>query len=135
MCIPTTTEITDFNRGNFFLIFGDIEPMDPPSIFKGSLIVKDFKNPIDQLRVRQALEDENVNVLLFPPELDEFKSTKTALTFSRNLFKALNHIQVSSPAPKEKTEADELIGNKISTLETNKLHSRKRENSRRYPCI
>ena len=43
--IPTTTEITDFNRSNFFLNFDDIEPMDPPCIFKGSLILKDFQKP------------------------------------------------------------------------------------------
>ena len=66
--IPAIIVITDFNRGNIFLNFGDIESLDSPSILKGGL-VKDFKNPVDQQRVRQALEDEDVDVSFFPPEL------------------------------------------------------------------
>ena len=69
--------------------------MDTPSIFKGSIIVTNFKIPVDQLRVRQALEDEDVDVSFFPPALDVFKFTETTPSFSRNSFEALNHIQVS----------------------------------------
>lgn len=71
------------------------------------------------------MEDEDVNVLFFPQELDVFKSTKTAPSFSRNPLEALNQIHVSSPAP----EADNLIGNEIYPLEINRLYPRKRENS------
>lgn len=76
--MPSTIKITDFNRGNIFLNFGDIENIDPPSSTKGSLIIKDFKNPIDQLRVREVLKDEEVDVSFFPHELDILKSTFAA---------------------------------------------------------
>ena len=33
--MPTTIEITNFNRGNTFLNFCNIEPMDSPSITVG----------------------------------------------------------------------------------------------------
>ena len=34
--MPATIEITDFDRGNIFLSFGDIEAVDPPNIIKGT---------------------------------------------------------------------------------------------------
>lgn len=33
--MPATIEITEFDRGNVFLSFGDIETVDPPNIIKG----------------------------------------------------------------------------------------------------
>lgn len=33
--MPATIEITEFDRGNVFLSFGDIEAVDPPNIIKG----------------------------------------------------------------------------------------------------
>ncbi|TYK28784.1 GPI-anchor transamidase isoform X1 [Cucumis melo var. makuwa] len=60
---------------------------------------------LDRGRLRQAFEDEDVDVSFFPPEHDVLKSTKTASSFSRNPFEALNHIQASSPVLEEKAEA------------------------------
>lgn len=35
--MPSTIEITDFNRGNIFLNFGDIESSNQPSSIRGTL--------------------------------------------------------------------------------------------------
>lgn len=83
--------------------FGDIELMDPPSITKGSSVVINFKTPIDQIRVRQVMEDEEVDISFFLPNLDAFKATKTAPSFLRNHFEALNLIHDPPSAPEKKT--------------------------------
>ena len=70
-------------------------------------------------------------MLMFRSSLQNlvFKSTKTAFSFSRNLFEALNHIQASSLVPEEKTEAGGMTENAINLLECEDPHSRKREKS------
>lgn len=64
--MSSTIEITDFKRGNILLNFGDFESLNPPSSIRDTLMVRDFKNPNDQLRIREALQDEEVDVSFFP---------------------------------------------------------------------
>lgn len=69
MCgfIPATVEIKDAKRG-ILLNFGDIEIMEPRTKVHGDLLVKDFTNPIDIVRLRCVLMDEEINHNLSNPE-------------------------------------------------------------------
>lgn len=59
--MPSTIEIINHNRGNIFLNFGDTEALDPPTITTGPLLVNDFTNPLDLLRLKQVMRDEGVH--------------------------------------------------------------------------
>ncbi|TYK28792.1 pseudouridylate synthase 7-like protein isoform X1 [Cucumis melo var. makuwa] len=64
--MPATIEIADENRGTFFLNYGDIEVLCPSPKVKGDLLLKDFFNPIDLIRVLQVMKDEEGEA----PEID-----------------------------------------------------------------
>ena len=61
-------------------------------------MAKDFKNPIDQLKVGDPLKDEEVDFSFFPSELDTLKFSLTAPHLARNSFESLNHTHDISSA-------------------------------------
>ena len=56
--MPTTIGIEYENCETFFLNYGDIEVLSPPSKVKGDLFLKDFSYPIDLVRLLQVMKDE-----------------------------------------------------------------------------
>ena len=83
--VPAALEIKNFNRGNFFLCFGDFEMIEPPLLTKGHLSLEDFSNPFD-LQVNQTLKDEGLVEDSFISEGVEYLRS---IQFTRNPFEAL----------------------------------------------
>lgn len=52
--MPSTIEIIDVNRTNIFLNFGDIEALEAPKISNGELLIKNFYNLFDLVRLRKV---------------------------------------------------------------------------------
>lgn len=60
--MPATIEIVDDKRGNIFLNFGDIESIEESNLNKGALLLSNFSNSIDLLRLNQVAQDEGIEV-------------------------------------------------------------------------
>lgn len=61
--MSASIEIKNECRGSIYLHFGDIEPMEEPSLVHKDLFISDFLNPIDQLRLKQVADDEGVSCI------------------------------------------------------------------------
>lgn len=84
-----TLEITHFNKGNFFLSFGDIESIDPPSITKGYLSLENFSNSFD-LPIKPAYERwKSIEGFFFPESMEFLKSIQKTHSFTRNPFEVV----------------------------------------------
>uniref|UniRef100_A0A9I9EFP3 Uncharacterized protein n=1 Tax=Cucumis melo TaxID=3656 RepID=A0A9I9EFP3_CUCME len=103
--VPSTIQITDPKKGNIFLNFGDFECLKPPFLTVGTIMVSDFKNSIDLLRIREALQDEGSNLSFLPSILNVPKSTFAHLHIARNSFAILEHLQEPSSVPEKTKEA------------------------------
>lgn len=79
-----TIEISDSNKGNIFMNFGDIELLEAPSITKGRRLVKDFSNPINLQRIKQVMIDEEIEESFSPIGLNYLKSIQSNPSHSRN---------------------------------------------------
>ena len=85
--VPATLEITDFNRGNFFLHLGDFEQIEPPPLTKGHLSFEDFSNPFDLQRLNQTLKDEGVvDDSFFPEGVEYLRSIQKIPSYTMNSF-------------------------------------------------
>ena len=82
-------EITDLKRGNIYLQFGDFEFLNPPRPFKIPILLDDFKNSIDRLRIRDVLLDEGFVLSSSPSVLNVPKLFFAALPRGRNPFEIL----------------------------------------------
>ena len=108
--VPSTIEITDPKRGNTFLNFGDFECFNPPFPTGGTIIVSDFKNYIDLLRIREALQDEG----------SVPKSTLAHLHIASNPFAILEHLQDPSLMLEKTKEVRNPTGTALIALEFEK---------------
>ncbi|KAA0062494.1 uncharacterized protein E5676_scaffold325G00720 [Cucumis melo var. makuwa] len=102
--VLSTFEITDLKRGNIYLHFGDFEFLNPPRPSKVLILLDDFKNSIDRLKIRDVLLDEDLDVSSFPSVLNASKSVFAALPRSRNHFAILKLFPAIPPALEKKTE-------------------------------
>ena len=118
--VPSTIEITDLKRGNIFLNFGDFKCLNPPVPTVGTIMVNDFRNSIDFLRIREALQNEGSDLPFFPSVLNLPKSTFAHLHIARNPFAILEHLQEPSSAPEKTKEARSWAETALIALEFKK---------------
>lgn len=64
--------------------FGDIEALGLPNVVKGDLLVKDFSNPINLIRLNQVMKDEDIEGLLAYLEWDFLISDGRLKDIARN---------------------------------------------------
>ena len=86
--VPATLEITDFNRGKFFLHFCDFKQLEPPPLTKGHLSFEDFSNSFDLQRLNKVFKDEGVvHDSFFPEEWNISNQSKKFLHIQGILLK------------------------------------------------
>uniref|UniRef100_A0A9I9E6U9 Uncharacterized protein n=1 Tax=Cucumis melo TaxID=3656 RepID=A0A9I9E6U9_CUCME len=97
--LSATIELKDEVHGNIFLNFDDIKVIKEPAAIQNTLFIRDFTNPVDLVRIDQALKDEGIDSQVLKPEWAFLNSTHSKPAFARNPFNHGQCLQTAQACP------------------------------------